>query len=190
LRKAGRPLAALALILGLTALILRALGRTWRCKCGRPVPWSWQIWSAHNSQHLLDPYSFSHVQHGLVFYAVLYLLLRRWRPSSRFSLAMALEAAWEVLENTPMIIQRYREATISLDYFGDSILNSLSDILACAGGFGLAAVLPAWSSALMFVVVEAVMLITIRDSLVINIIMLIAPLDAIKNWQMHGGQIP
>ena len=190
MKKAGRPLLALALILGLTVLILNLLGRTWWCKCGSLAPWSWQIWSLHNSQHLLDPYTFSHLQHGLLFYGLLLLLLHRWRRSSRFILAMAIESSWEIFENTPMIIQRYREATISLDYFGDAILNSLSDILACAAGFGLAACLPAWSSVLLFAVVESAMLITIRDSLIINVLMLIAPLDAVKNWQMGGGQTP
>lgn len=190
MNKAGRTVLALSLVLGLTTMILHIMGRSWWCEGASLVPWSWDIWSMHNSQHLLDAYTFSHLQHGLVFYGLFFLLLRRQQRSSRFILAMALEASWEILENTPMIIQRYREATISLDYFGDTILNSLSDILACAAGFGLAAFLPAWSSVSLFALVEAVMLITIRDSLIINIIMLIAPVDTVRNWQMSGRPVP
>jgi len=181
-----QPAAALAGILALSAGILMAMGRTWWCKCGSPVPWSWDIWTMHNSQHLLDPYSFSHVQHGFLFYGLMFLVLRRRAPITRFSAAMALEAAWEILENTSFIIQRYREATISLDYFGDTILNSLSDILACAFGYGLAFLLPAWSSLTLFTLIELVMMFTLRDSLLINILMLVAPVDAVRTWQMGG----
>jgi hypothetical protein len=140
----------------------------------------------HNSQHLMDPYTFSHLQHGFLFYGLMFLALRRRAPLTRFAAAMTLEAAWEILENTRFIIQRYREATISLDYFGDTILNSLSDILACALGYGLAVLLPVWSSLVLVTFIELVMLLTLRDSLLINILMLVAPLDAVRDWQMRG----
>jgi hypothetical protein len=181
-----QPATALAGVLSLTALILMAMGRTWWCKCGLPVPWSWDIWSMHNSQHLMDAYTFSHIQHGFVFYGLFYLLLRRRSHLIRFTAALTLEAAWEILENTSFIIERYREATISLDYFGDTILNSLSDILACAFGYGLAFLIPAWSSVLVFTLIELVMIYTLRDSLLINVLMLVSPLEAVRTWQMGG----
>jgi hypothetical protein len=186
MQRARPQLAALATVLSLAAVILVAMGRTWWCKCSLPVPWSWDIWSMHNSQHLMDAYTFSHIQHGFVFYGLFYLLLRRRSHLIRFTAAMTLEAAWEILENTRFVIERYREATISLDYFGDTILNSLSDILACAFGYGLAFLIPVWSSAAVFALIELVMILTLRDSLLINILMLVSPLDAVRNWQMGG----
>jgi hypothetical protein len=182
----GQPAIAMGGVLFLTAIILSLMGRTWWCQCNSAVPWSWDIWSMHNSQHLMDPYTFSHIQHGFIFYVLMFLILGRRSPVLRFTAALSLEAAWEILENTSFIIQRYREATISLDYFGDTILNSLSDILACALGYGLASMLPIWSSVALVTLVELVMLITLRDSLLVNILMLVAPLDAVRDWQMRG----
>jgi hypothetical protein len=184
-----RHAAVLAVILAGTALVLARQGRVWWCQAGGLSPWSWDIWSLHNSQHLLDPYTFSHVQHGLLFYGLGLLLLRRYGPALRFGAALALEALWEIAENTDQMIERYRTVTISLDYFGDSILNSLADIVACAAGYGIAAALPAWGSVALFAVIEATMLLCIRDSLLLNIWMLVSPSQRLMRWQM-GGQPP
>jgi hypothetical protein len=171
------------------AVVLRVLGQVWWCKCASWVPWSFDIWSNHNSQHLIDPYSFTHVLHGLVFYAVLAGLLRlRVAPKKlawRAVIAVVFEAAWEILENTPLVIDRYREATISLDYHGDSIANSVSDVGCCLLGFALAARLPVRASIGSFVATELILLAWIRDSLVLNVIMLVWPIEAIRTWQ--GG---
>jgi len=170
-------------IVAVTAVALFAMGRIWWCGCGSPVLWSWDVWSKHNSQHLIDPYSFSHVLHGLLFYGATSLLLRGRLLGLRLVVALLLESAWEIFENTPMVIQRYREATISLDYYGDSIVNSMGDIAACALGFVLASKLPTRVSILGFVTVEIVMLLWIRDSLTLNVLMLIHPVEGIKIWQ-------
>ena len=141
--------------------------------------------SSENSQHLTDWYTPSHVIHGIAFYALLWLVARRMPVGSRFVLALALEAAWEVLENTPMVINRYREATIALDYYGDSVINSVADIGAMVAGFWLARAAPVALSLGFVVVMELFVGYMIRDNLTLNIIMLLYPLDAIKRWQ--GG---
>ncbi len=165
------------------SLVLWQMGRSWWCSCGSPVPWSWDIWSSHNSQHLLDPYFFTHVLHGVLFFGGLHFLMPRWSNNSRFLLAVIVEACWEILENSPIIIERYRAATISLDYFGDSILNSISDIAACALGYWLASSVRWWWSVIFVAVVEVMLLLTIRDCLTLNVIMLVHPIEAIKQWQ-------
>lgn len=185
------PLRVLALsVAGIalgTAGILTLLGRIGWCRCGSPAPWSGDIWSSHNSQHLLDPYSFSHFQHGLVFYALLWLLARRrLAVGARGVLALLLEAGWEVLENTPLVIDRYRTGTISLDYTGDAILNSMGDLLSCGSGYVLAAVAPPLASAFVFLAIEATMLAVLRDSLLLNVWMLLAPSEAVRRWQAGG----
>lgn len=183
-----------------TAAGLRAMGRTVWCSCGSPVPWSWDIWSKHNSQHLVDPYTFTHVLHGFVFYALSAALarvvLRIATPAGRsprpagFALAVAMEAVWELFENTNAVIERYREATISLDYFGDSVINSMGDLGACALGFGIVARLPTRASIALFLATEAALLATIRDSLTLNVLMLVLPggglTEAIQAWQTAG----
>ncbi len=179
-----RPLLVMLLWLALAALVLTAQGRDPWCRQGGLSPWSWDIWSPHNSQHLMDPYTFSHVQHGLLFYALGRVLLRRWSPTARFGAALGVETVWEILENTDRMIERYRTVTISLDYFGDSVLNSLADIAACAAGYGLAGVLPAWISVALFVAVEGAMVLVLRDSLLLNIWMLLAPSERLMQWQM------
>ncbi len=137
----------------------------------------------HNSQHLADPYSLTHLSHGLGFYALLRLvpIPEGWR----FAAAVALEAGWEVLENTPMVIDRYREATISLGYYGDTIANSGGDLLACVLGWVIAASVPARWSLILFLATELLLLAAIRDNLTLNVIMLLWPIDAIRRWQ--GG---
>lgn len=166
-----------------TAVALRAMGRSWWCACGNPVPWSWVVHSSHNSQHLLDPYSFTHVLHGVIFFALLKLLLPRAATRARFLIAVIIESGWEILENSPLIIERYRAATISLNYYGDSIANSISDIAACAVGYWIAGKIGwRWSLA-MFVLVELMLVVTIRDCLALNVLMLLHPIEAIKQWQ-------
>lgn len=142
------------------------------------------MWSTHNSQHLVDWYSFSHVQHGLVFYGLLHLVARKRSLGWRLVVSTAIEAFWEVLENSPIIIDRYREVTASLDYYGDSILNSVSDIGCCVFGFWLATRLSARASVVLFVVIEVVMVLWIRDSLLLNVLMLTWPIEAIRRWQL------
>ena len=173
-----------AAILLTTAAMLQASGRVFWCQCGRWVPWSWDIWSQHNSQHLIDPYFFTHVLHGIAIYGLLHWLWKSAPVATRFLAAVVLEAGWELLENSSLAIDRYREVTISQDYYGDSISNSLFDIAACALGFLLAARMkPSWS-VLFFVATELFLVLTIRDCLTLNIVMLVYPFDAIKHWQM------
>jgi hypothetical protein len=173
---------------GVAALMTAALylqGRIWWCKSGDWAFYINQAWnSSHTSQHLLDPYTFTHVLHGVLFFWLTGLLFRRLDVRWRFLIAIAVEAAWEVFENSQFVIEKYRENTASLDYFGDSIANSIGDLLACAAGFIIAAKLGVWRSLLFFVLVELVLLLWIRDSLLLNIVMLIYPLDGVKTWQM------
>ena len=168
------------------AIILHLMGQPLWCKCGGLSPWSWDIWSSHNSQHLVDPYFFTHVLHGVVLCGLLYWLPRSVSESSRFLTAVVLEAGWEILENSPAIIERYRAATISKDYFGDSIINSGGDLIACIVGYLLARQLGFRRSIVFFLLTELILLITIRDCLILNVLMLAYPSEVIKNWQTHG----
>lgn len=178
-------------IAALTALVLRGMGRRWWCKGGEWWPWAGDIWSPHASQHLFDPYTFTHVLHGVGFYALLALALGRWLdPRRRLVLAVLLESAWEVLENTDAVIQHYRTETISLDYFGDSVLNSMADVLACTAGYLGAMVLPVGASVAGFVAVEALLALWVRDGLLLNIVMLLWPIQAVKAWQMGAAPPP
>lgn len=178
------PAVAMVGLLGLTALQLHHQGRILWCACGRFNLWDGDIWSSHNSQHVFDPYSFTHVLHGMLFYAVLTRLWPRVPLAWRLTMMVALEALWEVIENAPFIIQRYREATIGQSYTGDSIINSMADILCCAIGFLLARRLGWRLAVLVFIVVELALLVTVRNNLTLNILMLTCPIDAIKSWQM------
>ena len=168
----------------LTIFLLWTQGRVWWCQVGDYSPWSGEVWSAHNSQHLFDPYTFTHILHGVLFYWLTFLIFGRMPIVWRLLIALSVECAWEFVENTDAVINRYREATISLDYFGDSIINSFGDILSFAAGFFIAHKLKLWLSLAFFLLVEIILLFWIRDSLILNIIMLIYPLDAIKKWQM------
>jgi Protein of unknown function (DUF2585) len=173
-------------IIAVAALILAWLGHPWICTCGTVKLWHGVTLSSENSQHLSDWYTPSHVIHGILFYFGLWLVARRWPLSTRVLIALAIEAAWEVIENTPWIIDRYREVTISLDYYGDSVINSVADILAMLVGFWLAARAPVWLSAAVVIALEAIVGTIVRDNLTLNIIMLIYPLVAIRNWQAGG----
>ena len=176
-----RALLAAFAILAATALILLAMGRPPICTCGEITLWG-RVGPAQ-SQMLADWYSPSHIVHGLLFYALLWLLARQWPDERRFLLALTIEAAWEILENTPMVIDRYREATIALGYTGDSVLNSISDVAMMALGFLAARKLPLWAAVALLVVLELVPLIVIRDNLTLNIWMLVAPSDGLRAWQ-------
>jgi len=176
-----RTALAALLILAATAAILLAMGRPPICTCGTVSLWG-RVGPAQ-SQMLADWYSPSHVVHGLLFYAVAWLLLRRWPVEWRFLLALAVEASWELIENTPMVIERYRTATAALGYTGDSVVNSLSDIAMMALGFLAARKLPLRISVLMLLLLELIPLLVIRDNLTLNIWMLLAPTDAIRAWQ-------
>ena len=173
-------------VMALTAVMLFAMGREPICECGEVWLWSGDIVSANNSQHLLDPYSFTHVEHGFGFYALLKFAAGGMPLPLRALFAIALESGWEVLENTDLVINKYREDTISLGYFGDSIVNSLSDILMNVIGFVLAARLRARTTVFVFLAIESFLLFWIRDNLILNIVMLIYPLSAIKAWQLGG----
>ena len=173
-------------ILAVAASIELAIGRVLICKCGYVKLWHGIVDSPENSQHLSDWYTFSHVIHGIGFYALLRLVGRRLPPGVRFVLAVLLEATWEVFENTPFVVNRYRAATISLDYYGDSIINSMSDIVSMMSGFWIARRASLWLSVGLVIVLEVMVALIIRDNLTLNILMLIHPFEAIKRWQLGG----
>lgn len=175
-------LAALAIVV-IAAAILLAMGRNPICTCGTVDLWVGERDSSRTSQMLIDWYSLSHVVHGLLFYAVLWAVARRYPIEWRFLTALLIEASWEVIENTPWIIDRYRTATAALGYNGDSILNSLADIAMMVLGFLAARKLSVWASVALLVVLEVVPLFVIRDNLTLNVWMLLAPNNSIAAWQ-------
>jgi hypothetical protein len=173
-------------VIALAALVLLFMGREPICECGYVKLWHGMTLSSENSQHLSDWYSASHVVHGFIFYA-LFWLLARWMPlGPRLVLATIVEALWEVVENTDAVINRYREATIALDYYGDSVVNSTFDMLFMAAGFLLAAWLPVWMTIAVALALELFVGWMIRDNLVLNVIMLLWPLARIREWQASG----
>lgn len=182
-RSTRLAVAYLVALTGATATILYSFGRNVWCSVGDLTPWSWDTITAHNSQHLLDPYSFTHFEHGIAFFALLWLVARRRPLLTRLLIALTLAAAWELLENSSFIIDRYRAQTVDAGYYGDSVLNSMADMAWCALGFWVTSrVRWYWALAIM-VLFEVALALTIRDNLILNIIMLIYPFESILAWQ-------
>jgi predicted DCC family thiol-disulfide oxidoreductase YuxK len=182
----GWMIVAFMAVFGLTAGIELGMGRSLLGPDGQFGWWESSIWSSENSQRFADAYSFSHLIHGMLFYALLWLGAKKWPVRSRLLLALTLEAGWEILENSTVIINRYREATVSLGYDGDSVLNSTSDILMMTLGFLFASRAKPWVTVATILVLETGCALWVRDNLTLNIIMLIHPVEAIKHWQMGG----
>ncbi len=162
------------------------MGRTFFGPDGRFGLWEGSIWSSASSQRFADPYSFSHLTHGIVIYGFLWLVARRVPLRHRFLLAALLEAGWELMENSPLIINRYRAVTISLGYEGDSVFNSVSDILMMAAGFWFAGRVRVRLSVAALLVMEAGCALAVRDNLTLNVIMLLHPFEVIRQWQLAG----
>lgn len=181
------PWATIAGILVAVATIQFAIGRVPICTCGYVRLWHGDVWSSGNSQHLTDWYTLSHIVHGFLFYALLRWLRPAWSIAWRAVAAMLIEGAWEVVENTALIIDRYREVTASLDYYGDSIVNSFGDGVAMLAGFFIAARVPTLASVAIVLLLEGVAAWVIRDNLALNVLMLIRPVEAVREWQMQGA---
>ena len=181
-----RAVLAASVLVVLAAAILLAMGRNPMCTCGTVELWVGGRDSPKTSQMLADWYSLSHIVHGLLFYAALWLVARRWPVERRFLVALVIEAAWEITENTPMVIDRYRTATAALGYTGDSVINSLSDIAMMAVGFLAARKLPPWIAIALLVALELLPLAVIRDNLTLNVWMLLWPNQALTAWQAGG----
>jgi hypothetical protein len=178
-----RTATASLVIIAAAAAILLAMGRNPICTCGTVALWVGERDSPRTSQMLLDWYSLSHIVHGLLFYAALWLLARKWPVQGRFLIALSVETAWELIENTPLVIDRYRATTAALGYTGDSVINSVSDITMMCLGFLIARKLPVWASVVLLFVLEAIPLFVIRDNLTLNIWTLLAPNAAVQAWQ-------
>jgi len=168
------------------ALVLWAMGRMPICECGYVKLWHGIVQSSENSQHIADWYTPSHIIHGFIFYWLTWLIFPKWPLLARLALSLGVEVTWEILENTDMVIDRYREATISLDYYGDSIVNSVSDTIAALIGFLLAWRLPVALTVAIAIFFEVLTAIVIRDNLTLNIIMLLWPMEWIRDWQAGG----
>ncbi|MBL9075663.1 DUF2585 domain-containing protein [Tabrizicola sp.] len=177
------PILITAGIILLTAAWLLWIGREPWCKCGYVKLWHGQVVSSENSQHISDWYTPSHIIHGFLFFGALWLVARRLSFGWRLVLATLVECAWEIVENSDAVIERYRSVTISLDYYGDSVLNTVCDVLAMVLGFWLAAKLPVWATVALIVIFEGVTMWIIRDGLALNVLMLLYPLDWVAEWQ-------
>jgi hypothetical protein len=181
------PASILVVVTAFTALTLSLMGRDLICPCGSVAIWAGPGTPPdQGSQHLFDLYAPSHVIHGLAFYGALALVARRLNVNMRLAIALLLEAGWEILENTPAIIERYRAVTVSFDYNGDSVVNSVADLLAMTLGFILARWLPIWVSVALVIGFEGLTMALIRDGLALNVLMLFWPSDAVLLWQQDG----
>lgn len=186
--RAGRvrkvwPWLAVFVVIVAAAFELRRQGRLWMCDCGRLLPWVGDAWSRDTSQQLFDPYTFTHMLHGFILCGLFAWVLPRLPWRWRLWLAVSAEALWEVFENTDFVIRRYREATAALGYTGDTVVNSLGDIAACSLGFLLARRLGPLRSALLFAATELTLLVLVRDSLLLNVLLLLYPSDKVREWQ-------
>jgi hypothetical protein len=186
LRLHSRHLVVAIGVIAVAAIMLLAMGREPICRCGYTKVWHGVTMSSENSQHLSDWYSPSHIIHGFIFYAMLWPLARKVAAGWRLVIATLVEATWEVVENTDAVINRYRETTISLDYYGDSVINSTFDMLFMIAGFVLAARLPVWVTIVIAIALELFVGWAIHDNLALNVIMLLWPLEAIREWQAGG----
>jgi uncharacterized protein DUF2585 len=178
---------AACVIVLVMSVLLRAQGRLLICACGYVQVWTSDTCSSNNSQHLLDPYSFTHVLHGVMFFWLIALVFRRMTAGRQLLLALALEAAWEVFENSRFVIERYRTATAALGYQGDTVVNSIGDLLCALLGYLIARQLGARRSLILFLLVELILILWIHDSLLLQILMLVRPVEAIKLWQACMG---
>jgi len=178
------PWLATVAVLAATTFLLRSEGRLWICACGQFSFWAGRVCSSNNSQQFLDPYSFTHVLHGVLYFWLMIWIIHRLTQSWRLWLAVTVASIWEVFENSNFIINRYREDTAALGYTGDTIVNSLGDILCAGVGFMIAQRLGFKRSLVLFLLVELILLLWIRDSLLLEIVMLVHPFNAIKAWQM------
>ena len=177
-------IAGAALVVLLMGFLLRAQGRLLSCACGYFEIWTSDTCSSNNSQQLFDPYSFTHVLHGVLFFWLIALLFRRWTPAWQLWLALLLESAWEVFENSRVVIDRYRTATAALGYQGDTVVNSFGDLICALVGFLIARQLGVRWSVILFLLIELVLILWIHDSFLLQILMLVRPVEAIKSWQM------
>lgn len=177
------PYLLTAAVIAAAAAYLLWIGREPICKCGTVKLWHGETMSSENSQHIADWYTPSHLLHGLIFYGLLWLVARRVPFGWRLLIATLIEIAWEIVENSDAVIERYRAVTISLDYYGDSVVNSVADILAMVAGFFLASRLPVWASVALVIGFELLTMWVIRDGLTLNVVMLLYPLDMVRDWQ-------
>ena len=159
------------------------MGRLWICECGYVKLFEAGVNTPGNSQHLFDWYTPSHIIHGFLFYGLGWLVLRRKPLTAKLALAALIEAGWEILENSPLVIDRYRTATMAVGYSGDSILNSGMDMVAMIAGFFFAARAPIWLTVVLTIAFEIMTAIIIRDNLTLNVVMLVWPIEAVKTWQ-------
>ena len=173
-----------AVVLLSMIVLLRVQGRLFVCACGQFEIWTSDTCSANNSQQLFDPYSLTHVVHGFLFFYLVVLVFKRLATSWQFLLTFALEAAWEVFENSSFVIDRYRTATAALGYQGDTIVNSVGDLFCAVIGFVIARQIGIRRSLILFALLELILILWIRDSFLLQILMLVRPVEAIKSWQM------
>lgn len=181
-----KTLLAISGLFVVQALALWWMGHVLICKCGYVALWYGDVFASGNSQHLIDWYSFGHFNHGILFYGLFCLIARKKSFHWRLVATMLTGVIWEVGENTDLVISRFREVTMSLDYYGDSVINSVADSLFMLAGFWLASVVPAWASVAIVLGAEAYTTWMVRDGLALNTFMLISPIEAVKDWQMQG----